>query len=174
MIRNLRIMFDVTDVVDDVHGVVDDTARPPRPCCESRRSCYADGRPPCSDRAASHVPPLSAELTQPYRAGLRLRAQRKAQRSLARPGLRVRGQMRARPRAQVTTANKKISRAGEVAWKQTKRLRQPSKLLAVFGGRRRGAPGLDGEWLSDEGEEAGANRRALLAYGCVHPAGLTG
>lgn len=26
--RNLRIMFDVTDVVDDVHGVVDDTARP--------------------------------------------------------------------------------------------------------------------------------------------------
>lgn len=28
VIRNLRIMFDVTDVVDDVHGVVDDTARP--------------------------------------------------------------------------------------------------------------------------------------------------
>jgi hypothetical protein len=86
----------------------------------------------------------------------------------------VREQTRARPRAQVTTANKKISRAGEVAWKQTKRLRQPSKLLAVFGGRRRGAPGADGEWLSDEGEEAGANRRALLAYGCERPAGRAG
>ena len=31
VVRNLRIMFDVTDVVDDVHGVVDDTARPLRP-----------------------------------------------------------------------------------------------------------------------------------------------
>ena len=28
VVRNLRIMFDVTDVVDDVHGVVDDTVRP--------------------------------------------------------------------------------------------------------------------------------------------------
>ena len=27
VMRNLRIMFDVTDVVDDVHGVVDDTVR---------------------------------------------------------------------------------------------------------------------------------------------------
>jgi hypothetical protein len=26
--RNLRVMFDVTDVVDDVQGVVDDTVRP--------------------------------------------------------------------------------------------------------------------------------------------------
>ena len=26
--RNIRIMFDVTDVVDDVQGVVDDTVRP--------------------------------------------------------------------------------------------------------------------------------------------------
>ncbi|KAK9841769.1 hypothetical protein WJX81_001783 [Elliptochloris bilobata] len=89
VMRNLRIMFDVTDVVDDVHGVVDDT---------------------------------------------------------------------------VTTANKKISRAGEVAWKQTKRLRQPSRLLAVFGGRRRESAGADSEYLSDDGLEEGAvDRRPLLS-----------
>lgn len=70
----------------------------------------------------------------------------------------------------MTTANKKISRAGEVAWKQTKKLRQPSKLLAVFGGRRRGQAGGEGEWLSDEGEPGeggGVDRRALLSYGCA-------
>ncbi len=68
--------------------------------------------------------------------------------------------------AQVTSANKKLSRAGEVAWKQTKRLRQPSKLLSVFGGRRR-SQAADGEWLSDEpDEEGGVDRRALLSIKC--------
>ncbi len=64
----------------------------------------------------------------------------------------------------MTTANKKISRAGEVAWKQTKRLRQPSRLLAVFGGRRRGSAGADGE-LYDDGDdgEGAVDHRPLLS-----------
>ena len=66
--------------------------------------------------------------------------------------------------AQVTTANKKISRAGEVAWKQTKRLRQPSRLLAVFGGRRRSGGEADGEEYGDVHDEEGAvDRRPLLS-----------
>lgn len=65
---------------------------------------------------------------------------------------------------QVTTANKKISRAGEVAWKQTKRLRQPSRLLAVFGGRRRSGGEADGEEYGDVHDEEGAvDRRPLLS-----------
>lgn len=69
-----------------------------------------------------------------------------------------------RAAAQVTTANKKISRASEVAWKQTKRLRQPSRLLAVFGGRRRGGAEADGEEYGDGHDEEGAvDRRPLLS-----------
>ena len=69
-----------------------------------------------------------------------------------------------RAAAQVTTANKKISRAGEVAWKQTKRLRQPSRLLAVFGGRRRGGADADGEEYGNGHDEEGAvDRRPLLS-----------
>ena len=64
----------------------------------------------------------------------------------------------------MTTANKKISRAGVVAWKQTKRLRQPSRLLAVFGGRRRGSAAADGEHYNDgDGEEGAVDRRPLLS-----------
>ena len=60
--RNIRIMFDVTDVVDDVQGVVDDTVGTSNLTCISHVASVASTRCTCclqaSDRYAYWAPPV--------------------------------------------------------------------------------------------------------------------
>ena len=60
--RNIRIMFDVTDVVDDVQGVVDDTVGTSNLTCISRVASVASPRCTCclqaSDLYVYWAPPV--------------------------------------------------------------------------------------------------------------------